>query len=380
MTTIDSIVGAAEALTPLVRERAADTEATRRLPPDVLDALRLAGCFRLLHPVTHGGLGVDLRTALEVYETLARADASTAWTVMIGSAAWIDLIGLPLGSFDALFLRERDVIVAGAFNPTGSIERDGDGYRVTGRWAFASGCQHATWIYANCVEGVVDDEPKFRIAVLAPDEVVIEDTWNVAGMRGTGSHHFHVDDVTVPAHRTLVPFVDPPAIDGPMSVLPIPAALSLCVASVALGIGQGALDDLMALAPTTTLLLAPGPLAASSSFQDTIARVDTDLRAARSLLHDAATTAWTAATDGRHARLDERGALRATATWTVERASAAVDAAHRAAGGAAIYADNTLQRRLRDIQTLRQHFLVRADTFAVAGAILAGIEPDIHIF
>lgn len=379
MIAVAAILDAAEHLGPMLSEHAVEIEAARRLPPDVLEAVREAGCFRVLRPVGHGGLGADLPTALALYETLARSDASTAWTVMIGSAAWLDLAALPRATFDALFAGGDDTIVAGVFNPSGSIARDGDGFRVTGRWSFASGCEHATWLYVNCIEHTDGDEPQFRIAVLAPDQVVIEDTWYVAGLRGTGSHHIHVDDVIVPAERTLVPFHDPPCIDDPVARLPIPAALALCVASVALGIGRGALDDVVALAPAKTPLLSPGPLASNPEFLDTITRVDTELRAARLLLQTAAATTWATAAE-RPATLDERGVLRATSVWIVERAEAAVNAAHRAAGGGAIYADHPLQRRLRDIQTLRQHFLVRADTFAAAGAVLAGGEPDVPIF
>jgi alkylation response protein AidB-like acyl-CoA dehydrogenase len=383
-TSADAVVKAAERLGPMLRERAPEIEAGRRLPADVLEALSAAGCFRIVHPTSHGGIGADLGTALAMYETLARADGSTAWTVMIGSVAWLDLTGLPRAAFDALFAGEGDTIVAGVFNPTGSIVRDGDGYRVEGRWGFASGCEHATWVHGNCVEGqpngTVNGQPQLRIAVFAPHEVVIEDTWDVAGLRGTGSHHFHVDGRTVSADRTFPFATATPCIDEPVARLPIPAVIALAVASVALGIGRGALDDVLAGAPLKVPLLASGPVSASPVFHDAIARADTELRAARALLHELATTTWATAVAGGSATLEERGVLRAASTWITERAVAAVDAAHRAGGGGAVYADSPLQRRLRDIQTLRQHFLVRPDTFTTAGDIITGGAPDVPIF
>jgi len=123
------------------------------------------------------------------------------WTVMVGAGAWCDLAGLPRRSFDELFARGPDVIVAGAFNPTGSIVADQAGYRVTGRWSFASGCEHADWLFGNCIEGIVDGVPRMRCAVFGREHVVIEDTWRVSGLAGTGSHHFHVDDVFVTGDR-----------------------------------------------------------------------------------------------------------------------------------------------------------------------------------
>ena len=380
MTTVESVLKAADRLAPSLRDRAPEIESARRLPPDILDALVEAGCFRILHPVSHGGVGADLMSALVLYETLARADASTGWTVMIGSAAWCDLAFLPRSSFDALFAGEDDVIAAGAFNPTGSIAPVGDGYRVEGRWGFVSGCEHATWLYGNAVEGVVDGVPQFRIAVFAPDEVEIEDTWDVAGLRGTGSHHIRVDGLAVAADRTFVPLHGEPCLDEPIVRCPIPAVIALYIAAVALGIGRGALDDVADIAASKVPLLSAGPLATNPAFQDAFARADTELRAAKALLHEVAESTWATAVSGGAATIEDRGTMRAASAWVVERAEAAVDAAHRAGGGGAIYADSPLQRRLRDITTLRQHFLVRPDTFMTAGAILAGLEPDVPLF
>ena len=134
--------------------RAAEIEAARRLPADLLDELKRgrrvpADCA----PRATAESAPTFPRALRIFEALARADASVGWTVMIGGAAWLDLAGLPRATFDALFAAGPDVIIAGAFNPTGSIERVDGGYRVTGRWAFASGCEHADWLYGNCVEG-----------------------------------------------------------------------------------------------------------------------------------------------------------------------------------------------------------------------------------
>jgi alkylation response protein AidB-like acyl-CoA dehydrogenase len=376
----DGLLDRAAALAPMLRRRAVEIEQARRLPADVLDALSSAGCFRVLHPATHGGAESDLPTALALYELLARADGSTAWTVMIGSVGWIDLTDLPRASFDALFDGPGDLVVAGAFAPSGSIVADGDHYRVEGRWGFVSGCEHASAIYGNCVEGVVDGVPQLRIAVFDPDEVEIEDTWHVAGLRGTGSHHVHIGGLRVPASRTLVPLSGRPCIDVAAAHLHVPAVVALAVASVALGIGRGALDDVLALSPSKVPLLASEALGASPGFQAAVARADVELRAARALLHSAAADAWAAAAARAPLTLEQRGEARATASWVVERAVAAVDAAHRAAGGGAIYVEHPLQRRLRDIQTLRQHFLVRPDTFEVAGGILNGLEPTIPIF
>ena len=387
MTTVDTgiatprgVLDAARRLAPSIAARAGEIEADRRVPRDLLDELIAARVFRVLRPATHGGVGADLPGALRVYEALARADASVGWTVMIGSGSWCDLASLPRATFDELFSDSPDVITAGVFSPTGSIAAAADGYRVTGRWSFASGCEHADWIYGNCVEAVADGVPRLRIAVFSPDQVVIEDTWTVSGLCGTGSHHFHVDSVVVPAERTLDPMVDAPSLDAPIVRVPPPALFALAIASVAVGSAQGALDDIVAVAADKVPLLESRPLAANPTFQLELATADTELSAARALIYETAEAAWEAATGAAEFTLQQRARIRAAAVWATERAADVVRAAYRAGGGGSIHAASPLQRRLRDINALTQHFLVRRDTLTTAGAILAGQDVDVMVF
>ena len=362
----------------VIAARAAEIEAARRLPRDLLDELVHAGCIRLLRPRSHGGLGADVPAAMRVFESLARADASTAWTVMIGGAAWIDMAGLPRATFDALFA-DPDVVVAGVINPSASIAPASGGYRVTGRWSFASGCEHADWLYGNAVESIVDGAPRMRIAVLNPDEVTIEDTWTVSGLCGTGSHHFRAD-VVVPAERTVRPFEDPPCVDEPIVRIPPPPLIAPMIASVALGVAQGALDDILAIAAGKVPLLEHATLATSPHFQFELAMADTELRAARALLHESAEATWAAAVEGAPLTWEQRARARAAAVWATDRAAAVVGTAYRAAGGSSLYADCPLQRRLRDVHAVTQHFLVKRDTLTTAGAVLAGQDVTVPVF
>jgi alkylation response protein AidB-like acyl-CoA dehydrogenase len=203
-TTAADVLAAVHELQPTIAARAPEIEAGRRIPHDLVDALQRAGCFRLLRPSSHGGLGAELPAAMRAVEALARADGATGWTTMIGAGSWVDLVQLPRATFDSLFDGKPDAIFAGAFNPSGMITPVDDGYRVEGRWAFASGCEHADWIYGNCIEAIADDGPVLRGALFTPDEITIEDTWHVSGLRGTGSHHFRADGVVLPADRTFL--------------------------------------------------------------------------------------------------------------------------------------------------------------------------------
>jgi alkylation response protein AidB-like acyl-CoA dehydrogenase len=298
---------------------------------------------------------------------------------MIGAGSWVDLAGLPRATFDALFA-DGPAIIAGAINPSGSIEAVDGGYRVSGRWAFASGCQHARWIFGDCVEGVVDGVPRLRIAVFPADQVEIEDTWYVSGLAGTGSHHFRVDGVVVPADWTYNVLAGEPCIDETIVHIPTPALIACVVACVAIGTAQGALDEIVELAAHKVPLLDQAPLAANPTFQRDLATADTELRAARSLVYDAAASLWAMAAEGVEPTLEERARVRATGAWATARAASVVDTAYRCGGGSSLYLDNPLQRRLRDIHAITQHFIVRADTMTTAGAILAGNEPDLLLF
>ncbi len=378
--TVDTVLQAVRQLAPSIFDRAREIETARRVPSELLDSLRAAGCFRLVRPGTHGGLEASLPDAMRALESLARADASVAWTVMIGAGSWIDLAHLPREPFDALYASNPDAITAGVFNPTGSIAPVDGGYQVGGRWSFASGCEHADVLFGNAIEGVVDGMPQLRGAVFDPVDVVIEDTWSVSGLCGTGSHHFHVDGAVVPAERTYAPMDGEPCVDALIVHLPPPAVFSQVMASVALGIAQGALDDITVLAADKVPLLSPGALGANPLFQFELASADTDVRAARSLLYEEAERLWAAATSGDPLPLEHRAQVRASAVWAVDRATSVVTTAYRAGGGTSLYSDCPLQRRLRDIHALAQHFIVRRDTLITAGAILAGQDVELMVF
>jgi len=373
-TSPGPLLAAVRALAPSIAARGDEIEHGRRLPPDLVADLTGAGCFRMLVPRSHGGDDVDLPERVRVLEELATADGSVGWTVMIGSAAPEMLALLPRPSFDAIYGDGPDVVLAGAFNPTGvAVPQDG-GYRVTGQWAFASGCQHAHWFFAHCV---VDDDrqPPVRMAVLPSRDVEIKDTWSVSGLAGTGSHDFVVNDVFVPADRTFA--VDGEAcIDGPLHRFPELSYSALSLAGVAVGIAQGALDDIVTLATGKVPAFAATTLASNPLFRNHFGEIDARLRAARTLLHADADRAWAQAVAGTSFSAADRARLRADATWITRVAASVVDVAYTSGGGTAMYVTSPLQRRLRDIRALTQHFAVKGDTFTLAGAVLAGEDVD----
>lgn len=377
--TAESVRRSVQALAPEIAARAPQIEAARGIPPDLMSAIVDTGCLRLLLPPSHGGIGADLPAALAVLEELSRADASVGWVVAIGASAWRDLAGLPRASFDELYAGGPDTFIAGVFAPAGTVSVADGTCHVVGRWAFASGCEHARWIYANCLEHG-PGAPTMRIVAFERSEVVIEDTWHALGLRGTGSHHIRVDGVAVPLERSCAVLEDEPSIDTPLLGIPTPSQLALELAAVALGVARGAIDHVLDIAGGKVPLLSPGTLATDPLFQAELSRAESTVSAARALVVEEAERLWRCGVEGAPVDDGERGRARAAAAWAVEQAAGVVLATHRLCGSAGVDDASPAARRLRDACTITQHFLVRPATMTTAGALLAGQPIDVPVF
>jgi alkylation response protein AidB-like acyl-CoA dehydrogenase len=186
--------------------------------------------------------------------------------------------------------------------------------------------------------------------------------------------------VEVPAARTFVPLGGEPCVEATILRVPLPSLFAMGIAAIATGIARGALDDVVEMATGKVPLLASGPLATSPWFRFELATADTDLRAARALLWESAESAWAKAEARSPFTLLDVARLRAAAVWATTHAAAVVDAAYTAAGGSAIWTAAPLQRRWRDVHAVTQHFLVKPETYATAGAVLAGQDVEVMVF
>lgn len=367
-----------------IASRAEEIEGLRALPPELFDSLRDAGCFRMLVPASHGGNEASLPEALGVVETVARADGSTGWTVAIVATTPLVLGFLPAATFDSVYCDGPDVVTAGALAPKGRGVREEGGWRVSGKWPFASVCQRAAWIYVNCV--VLEDgsarraasgDPEVRMMLFPADEVEILDTWRTAGLRGTGSHDVQIDQVKCPEQRSGMIFGGSPTLPGTIFKVPVINQLGLFIGAVALGIAAGAMDEVAAQAAARKRpAMSMRPLAQSPLFQDRLGTACMALRAARALLYREAEAAWAYASSGETIQPLERAALRATAAHVTTTATEVVDCAYTLGGGASVYDGSPLQRRLRDIHTATQHAATRPDSYATVGALLGGEDVD----
>jgi alkylation response protein AidB-like acyl-CoA dehydrogenase len=339
----------------------------------VVDAMAQAGLFRMLAPASAGGLEAPPAELVESVEALARGDGAAGWLVAVCATAGLLTAYLPPDRAGELFA-DPTAIVGGVFAPRGrGVAVDGGGIEVTGRWPFASGCEHCAWLLGGVV---VEGEPAPRLAVAPREEVTIHDTWHVAGLRATGSHDIEMDGVLIPAGRSASVFAGPPTAGGPLYAFPLFGLLAIAIAACGLGIARGALDSLMALAAAKTPSGATRPMAARATVQADVALAEGALRAARGGLLAAVDEAWEAAQADGSVSIAHRTALRVAATHAARTAADVTAQLLRLAGGSAIYDSVTLQRRWRDAVVAGQHMLVAPPTLELTGRLLLGVETD----
>jgi alkylation response protein AidB-like acyl-CoA dehydrogenase len=358
-------------------------EEQRRVPEPLVSEIARAGFFRMLVPRDVGGLEVEPGAMIDVLAEIARGDGSAGWAVMIGATSGVIGAYLPEPAAREIFATNPDVVVGGAFHPRGRATVVDGGYRVRGRWPFASGCQHCGWLLGGCIvfEG---DKPKLReggapearMMILPANEVTILDTWHVSGLRGTGSHDIVIEDAFVPAERSVWFSIDPVRRGGALYAFPVYGLLALGIAAVALGIARGAIDDLLELAGAKVPTGSRRPLAERAATQTTVAQASALLASARAHVHATVDEIWQTATCGDSPTLDQRARLRLAATHAVRDAARIVDLAYECGGATSIYADSALQRRFRDVHVATQHVLVAPATYELAGRVLLGLPAD----
>jgi indole-3-acetate monooxygenase len=380
-----ALLEAARALVPRLRPRSAEIEAARRLPADIVEDLAQAGLFRMLVPRLIGGGEVAPLTMIRAIEEIARADGAAGWCVMIGAST-----GLLAAYLEEDVAREVYgdplVVTAGVFAPMGRATEEGECYRVSGQWPFASGVAHSAFRMGGAVvmgaEGPLlspGGEPVIRHILFRAEETRVLDTWTVSGLCGTGSDDMVVESALVPRRRSVALGVERPRQPGVLYRFPLFGLLSLGIAAVALGIAREAIDALGALATQKKPLYSKRSLAHRELSQVAVAEAEGLVRSARAFVFEAVAEA-TEATEARGELTDkERAILRLAATQATTASAQAVDRMYNAGGGTSIYAASPLQRYFRDIHVITQHAMVAPVMYGVVGKVLLGVSSDVRM-
>ena len=341
------------------------------MPADLAAEVAAAGLMRMLVPSTLGGPEAHPVEMIESLELLGVANPSAAWCAMISSttsvlAGWLEpgpaaeVFGDPLG------------IWGGGFAPTGIAKPTDSGLRVDGRWSFGSGAQNCTWL----VGGTIGEDATFRLCFVPAGDVEIVENWDVVGLRGTGSHDWAVTGAEVDTSLTI-PIFDRTAIaTTPLYQMPIFGLLASGIAAVALGIGRGAIDDLVELAGGKIPTLDSRRLAASPAVQAEVARHTAGLAAAGAGLRAAASSAFDEAAAGEPASMDTRALLRIAATHAVTTAAGVATAMYTLGGGTSVRNDSPLAGRVRDALATTQHVMVAPSILEPCGKVLLGLPVD----
>ena len=381
-----TIVARAEAIRPVVDAAAGEIESTRRLPPALLDRLHQAGLFRLLLPRSSNGIETDPITFFRAIETIARADASTAWCLSQAGGCAMSAAYLDLPVAQAIFGNDPRAVLAWGPGPqVRAIECDG-GYRVTGVWAFASGGRHATWLGAHCPIYQADGSPRLdanglhqeRTMLVRTADVEWTDIWNTVGLRGTASDQFALSDFFVRSDHSITREFDQECRErGPLYRMGSGTCYQVGFAGVACGIARGALDCFLDLARNKVPRGHKSPLRDNAVIQSNLAQAEVNLRAARGFVLQSMAEIWQDLSAGAMITVKQRITVRMAATHAIHKAREAVDFAYNAAGTTAIFENHPLERRFRDIHTVTQQLQGRLSHFETVGAWMLGADADL---
>jgi alkylation response protein AidB-like acyl-CoA dehydrogenase len=378
-------VARARALVPAIAATADRIEAERRIVPEVVAALHDAGLFAMLLPTSLGGGAADILAFNQVIETIAAADASTAWCLAQQVASTQAAGFLAPEVAREIFAAPGGAVAWGPPAGAKAVVADG-GYVVNGKWRFASGSEHCPWLGGHCAVIEAGGKPRLdshgrpvmRTMLFRKEQATFHDIWHVIGLCGTGSNGYEVRDLFVPeAHSTWRDNAADRRGDEPLSRIPLLTLYGMGFSGVALGLARACLDAFMTLAATkkpSPMHGAPIPLREHPAVQARVAEATGQLQSARAYLHELLRAFWDAATAKRAVSLEQRAQLRIAITGAIEQSCHVVDFAYRAAGADAIFRGSPFERRFRDMHTVTAQGQAHLSNFEGAGQALFGIE------
>ena len=359
------------------------------LTDDVVDVMHNARIFRMLLPPALGGDALDLKTHAKVIEAIARIDASAAWCTSQGAGCAMASAFMDKEAAQRLF-GPRDAVLAWGAGIQGKAVACEGGYRVSGKWHFASGSRHATilgghsWAYEADGETPrrhADGRRMDKTAIVTKDKAHVHFNWDTMGLRGTGSDTFEFQDLFVP-EADCVDRADQSALTDPSPIYKIPSSLVYAIgfAGLQIGIAQAVLDELADLAINKVPRGGASVLKENPVFQTQLAQQHGKLRAARAYLHQTADAAYAEARNTGALSLQGKIDIRLAGTHVINEAVAVTTEGYRMAGATAIFPENPFERRLRDALSASQQVQARVDHYTTVGRHLLGNEPDSTMF
>jgi alkylation response protein AidB-like acyl-CoA dehydrogenase len=380
----------ARRLAPRLKAAADEIEASRELPESVVEALVDGGFFRLVLPGSLGGAELHPLDYIAVLEEIGKAEPSTAWSLGQNSGCSMAAAYLAPGVAREVFGPSRGILAWGPELPGAGrgVVVEG-GLRVTGRWGFATGSRHATWLGAHVPLFEANGTPRInpngrptvRTVLFPKRSAEIIDNWQVIGLRGTGSDSYAVKDLFVSEEFTCGR--DNPAErrePGLLYKFTSGMIYAMGFANVSLGIARGALEAFIELARDKIPRGARNPLRQNNVIQSQVAQCEARLRSSRAFIRTTVREMWDEAARNGDFAPAQHPALRLAATWAIQQSREVVAAVYSAAGATAIFNENPFERRFRDMHAGSQQGQGRPVHFETVGQILLGLPPEGRMF
>ena len=366
-----------------IHEREIEIDDARRLPKDLAERMRDAGLFRIMQPKQYHGLEVDLRSYFDAVAVIGKANASAGWNMMITTTGGMMAAYLPDQMATEVF-SGPSVVAAGAGAPRGTATKVDGGVRVNGRWSFGSGCQISDWLMAGCflVEEsgtkIVSDsgapvviQPWFK----AEDVAIDEDSWQVLGLKGTGSHDYEIHDKFV-REGFWSSFPGMPRIKSPLYCMSTVSLSAVGMASVGIGIAERAIEIFVELATYKVPTGSTSSLASKASSQKDLGRALAKVKAARSFMYQAIDSVWYESVQNGEVSKTTVADLRLAIADGIWASAEAVDLLYNAAAATAIYDNSGLQRCFRDIHVVTAHILAAQPNYEIIGRVAMGMDEN----
>lgn len=381
----ETVRDAVRDLLPGIRERAGQADEQRRVPAESIAELIGAGVFRMLQPKRYGGLETEPLRFYEVVRDVAGACGSTGWVAgVVGVHPW--QLGLfPEAAQDELWGADPDALVSSAYAPVGRLLPVEGGFRLSGRWSFSSGCDHAGWVLLGAMLLGADSKPVDFMTVLVPrSQYRIVDVWDTVGLRGTGSNDIVVEDLFVPAHRVLRNYehaqlrgpgqrVNP----GPLYRMPFGAVFTSAIAAAVVGTVAGCFEEYVAaMRDRVRLSLGGGRFTEDQFAQVAVGRAASEIDAATLQLDRNIGELYAAARDG-EIPWELRVRARRDQVLATERALVAIDLLFKTAGGHSLRHGNPIERAWRDAHAGSVHVANDVErTLALYGRSAFGLPVE----
>ena len=371
----------AQELTALVSAEADEAERLHHMTDKVVHAFQEAGLYRMLLPRELDGAELSLSEAMQVVETIARADGSTGWCLMVGNiesgtgGAYLSDLGV-----ERVFAQGSDIVIAGQGIPRGVARSVEGGYQIQGDWSYASGIYHAAFIHTGCVlmqddKPVLNDAgvPEVLICHVPREEIEIKENWDVIGLCGTGSFDYSITDLFVPEEMTHSMGISEPQRGGNQYTIGLTGFTAWGHTTFALGVGRHALDEVAVLARSKKNVF--GRMCEGPSFQERYARAEAMYRSVRAFCYSAWDDLSATLASGGQASLEQIALVRLAMRYLHEVVSDVCTFAHKAGGGVSLRG-GALQRCYRDIHAATQHILLSDQIVQDCGKVLMGAAEE----